>query len=476
MTMELRFPRSLLRCPRVVAVAFLAVLGLASGCSTRAITPWSPGPGPWFGTPEPEQPQANTGSFPRGFLWGVATAGHQVEGHDRTSNWAAWAESGRTTALPGRATDSWNRYGEDFDLARGMGLNAFRFSIEWARIEPKPGVIDPAAVEAYRTMVRTARAKGLEPVVTLHHFAYPAWLDTYKKGSGSYPGWEDLHMAQAFERYARFIARTLGPDIRYWITLNEPNTQIILGYLTATFPPGTVNPSAAAKVAEHMTLGHVLAYDAIHEEDPDALVSTNFFELIHATDPAAVFPGDPTRGMLDKMLDWQGLALMVGQDTLGRGRRKLDFIAFDYYYSWKWTEVQRMAKQWAWSLRPEGIYNIMKTYARRTGLPQMIAENGMATDDGKPRADGWTRETFLVQHLEQVRRAVAEGVPCLGYIHWSLLDNYEWGSYRPRFGLYEVDPRDPLLRRRPTGAVETYRAIATSNDVPEELLARHPRP
>jgi len=138
--------------------------------------------------------------------------------------------------------------------------------------------------------------------------------------------------------------------------------------------------------------------------------------------------------------------------------------------------VQRMARQWEWALRPEGLFTAMKVHASRTGLPLLIAENGMATDDGKPRADGWSREAFLVQHADQVRRAIAEGVPCLGYIHWSLLDNYEWGSYRPRFGLYEVDPRDPLLRRKSTPAVEAYRAIATGNDVPPSLLEQYPRP
>ncbi|MEB3236411.1 MAG: family 1 glycosylhydrolase [Candidatus Sericytochromatia bacterium] len=428
------------------------------------------------GEPKQEQPGISRGRFPQGFLWGVATAGHQVEGHDKVSNWAAWAEAGRTTALPGRATDSWNRYAEDFDLARGMGLNAFRFSLEWARIEPRPGVLDGAAIERYRAMIRAAKAKGLEPVVTLHHFAYPAWLDTYKQGTGGYPGWEDLHTAAAFEQFARFAAREFGRDVRYWITLNEPNTQVILGYLTGVFPPGKVNPGAAAAVTRHLTLGHVLAYDAIHEEDPDALVSTNFFDLTHVSDPAAVFPGDSSREMLGQLLSWQGLDLMLGGAVLGRGSRKLDYMAFDYYYAWRWTEVQRMARQWEWALRPEGLLSAMKVHASRTGLPLLIAENGMATDDGKPRADGWTREAFLVHHVDQVRRAIAEGVPCLGYIHWSLLDNYEWGSYRPRFGLYEVDPRDPLLRRKATAAVEAYKAIATANDVPPALLEQHPRP
>ncbi|MBM3260077.1 MAG: glycoside hydrolase family 1 protein [Candidatus Sericytochromatia bacterium] len=428
------------------------------------------------GDPRQEQPSTVRSRFPQGFLWGVATAGHQVEGHDKVSNWAAWAEAGRTTALPGRATDSWNRYAEDFDLARGMGLNAFRFSIEWARIEPRPGVVDGTAVARYRTMIRAARARGLEPIVTLHHFAYPAWLDTYKQTTGGYPGWEDLHTAAAFEQFARFAAREFGPDVRYWITLNEPNTQVILGYLTGVFPPGKVNPGAASAVTRHMTLGHVLAYDAIHQEDPDAIVSTNFFDLAHVSDPAAVFPGDPAREMLDRLMDWQGLNLMLGRSTLGQGTRKLDFMAFDYYYAWRWTEVQRMARQWEWALRPEGLFTAMKVHASRTGLPLLIAENGMATDDGKPRADGWSREAFLVQHADQVRRAIAEGVPCLGYIHWSLLDNYEWGSYRPRFGLYEVDPRDPLLRRKSTPAVEAYRAIATGNDVPPSLLEQYPRP
>ncbi|MBM3266035.1 MAG: glycoside hydrolase family 1 protein [Candidatus Sericytochromatia bacterium] len=463
--------------PRSLIVLLAALLAAACGQAPSG----SGGGGwslpPWPGQAPPDRPEVVT-AFPRGFMWGVATAGHQTEGYDQTSQWAKWAAAGRTAQLPGRATDSWHRYREDYDLAKGMGLNSFRFSIEWAKVEPQRDRIDQAVVDHYVRVVDAARERGLEPIVTLHHFTYPAWLDTYKQPTGGYPGWEDVYTAQEFADYSRLMARVLRGKVKYYVTLNEPNIQAMLGYLAGITVPGKRSRAAFGSVLENFSRGHALAYDAIHEEDPQALVSTNLFRMLNATNPSAEFPVDPAEGFMDGLFGWRDGAsaplIKVGPDAEPpKGLRKLDYVSFDYYFAYRWMEALRIATQWDWPVVPEGIYTSLRYYHDRYHLPILIAENGMATEDGKPRPDGWSRESFLVNHVFQVRKAVLEGVKVLGYVHWSLLDNYEWGSFKPRFGLYRVDYAKPDLPRIPTPAVGVFKRIAEANDLPADLEKRY---
>lgn len=154
-------------------------------------------------------------------------------------------------------------------------------------------------------------------------------------------------------------------------------------------------------------------------------------------------------------------------------KRYLDYVAFDYYYALGIWDVTKIGTFWEWPIYPEGMYEVAKKLYERYRLPLFVAENGFATEADNPRKDRWTREAFLVNHLAQLRKAMAEGVPVLGYMHWSLSDNYEWGSYTPKFGLYGIDRRDPELRRFRTGGADVYRQIATSNRLPESLLSRY---
>ena len=154
-------------------------------------------------------------------------------------------------------------------------------------------------------------------------------------------------------------------------------------------------------------------------------------------------------------------------------KRYLDYVAFDYYYALGIWDVTKIGTFWEWPIYPEGMYEVSKKLYARYRLPLFVAENGFATEADNPRKDGWTREAFVVNHLAQLRKAMAEGVPVLGYMHWSLTDNYEWGSYTPKFGLYGIDRRDPELRRFRTGGAEVYRQIATGNRISEALLGRY---
>jgi len=398
--------------------------------------------------------------FPRGFMWGVAVSGTQVEGNDHHSSWAAWERMGRTREPKGLATASWERYEEDLALAARTGATAFRMSVEWSRVEPRPGEFDHAALARYASVVATARRLGIEPVVTLYHFAYPAWLEG---------GWENVAAPAAFARYVETVAAAFRGKVRYWITINEPNLEPGLGYLVGVFPPGRMSPLAFARATESILRAHVAAYDELHRADPGALVSTNVFRMVRRQGQETVtwLPAmEPGEVMMDRLAAWV--------DAPGaRPRRTLDYVAFDYYYAFTLPEFFQLADYWRWPVHPPGIYDAARYYHDRYRLPVLVAENGMAEQRRQVRPDGWTREAFLVNHVYELQRAAAEGVPVLGYFYWSLMDNYEWGSYTPTFGLYRVDRDDPLLRRKPTQAADVYRRMARDNGIPGDLLDRY---
>lgn len=422
------------------------------------------------------------------FMWGVAVAGTQVEGWDHNSSWAAWERLGRTREAKGVAVASWERYEEDLALAARTGANAFRMSIEWSRIEPMPGVYDAAALDRYVRVVDRARSLGLEPVITLYHFAYPQWLDTaplaefedglsfltlgpiaHWQGAVRPVGWERRAAPLAYARYVDRVARALRGKVRYWITINEPNIEPGLGYLIGVFPPGRVGPLSYARATDNILKAHVAAYDALHAIDPGCQVSTNVFRMVRRQGDETVnwLPAmEPGESMMDRLAAWQDRPGAVP-------RRTFDYVAFDYYYAFTLPEFFQLADYSRWPIHPPGIYDAAVYYHKRYGLPVLVAENGMAEHNRTPRPDGWTREAFLVNHVAELQRAAADGVPVLGYFYWSLMDNYEWGTYAPTFGLYQVDRKDPLLVRQPTPAADVFRRIATHNGVPQDLALRY---
>lgn len=409
--------------------------------------------------------------LPSDFLWGTATAGYQWEGGDTASNWAAWERRGRVRERSGRAADGWDRYREDLDLARDMGMNAFRFSIEWSRLEPTPGRWDPEAVAHYRDLLKACKDRGLTPIVTLLHYTYPAWVD--RLGPAGAKGWESKAAIAPYERYVRFVAREFGPDIKYYLTFNEPTVLAEAGYLVGLWPPGKTNPAAFINAGRNLIAAHSRAYDAIHALDPDAEVSFNNYAAAYqfALDPsanAAPAPGD----------DWflKAFANMLvpkRQDGADARALKLDFVAVDYYKRLS-IPVQIIPPSPSdWHVYPEGFSQVLERYHKAFGLPILVAENGLATDNNRPREDGWTRERYLVEHIAQLQKARAAGVPVFGYTYWTLTDNWEWGSFDDRFGLYRVECRTGDYTRHPTPAVSVYRTIAQNGGVTPELLDRY---
>lgn len=473
-------------------------------------------------------------------LIGVATSGYQSEGGYNSrgrpyNNWGACEEVGRV-ARTGQAVDFWNRYREDFGMARRIGLNAFRLSIEWARVQPSYGSaaghepeFDLEAIDAYADRICACREEGLEPVVTLHHFTHPAWLGV--------DAWLDDQTPAAFEKYVRVVLRRLNDrladrhgqsPVRWYVTLNEPNMLVLNTYLSRYFPGGgEAGFPVGLRAYNRLLAAHVLAYNAIHdlyaERGWDApMVSMNTFcsdvywsekllldllslrercisdslvvdylkeragnlsryflkaALGRRTDAAAI-AGAGLHRLVNRFVPavatLENLSYFLDVARRAKRDRMLDFLGLDYYDPFA-SHVFRLpdfsdlefrsasirahlldvltSKWWDWHFLPDGLSAFCRHYAEEfPGLGILIAENGMAqrcSQDGKqsaPRKDGLTRSAYLEAHLGQVSGMRREGVPLLGYLHWSLTDNYEWGSFTPRFGLFRINYPGGLRR------------------------------
>ncbi len=408
------------------------------------------------------QASALKGKVPAGFLWGVSTAGYQYEGYDNTSNWAKWDADGKTVERNSGAADGMNRYTQDIELAASLGTNAFRTSIEWARVEPREGVIDQKAVAYYHDLLKQLKGNGQTPIITLHHFATPQWFNDQG-------GWENGANAEKFGRWAAFVAKEFGNDIEYYITHNEPNVYVAGAFLAGAMPPGKKNPIAALKAVNTMVKGHRLAYHAIHQNDAQSKVSFNWYTAEWAL-RGLMGVGDESEAEKAVKADEGGMMNSMASEN---GNRTIDYVSFDYYCKLSAKQLLNLPRQDRWEVYPVGMYNALKRFHKRYNLPILIAENGMATWDGQARADRWTRAAYLVAHVREMQRAMAEGVPVLGYVHWSITDNYEWGSFSPRFGLFRVECRDKNYTRIPTDGVKAFVDVIAAGGVNQQLAAKY---
>ena len=427
-------------------------------------------------------PQA-TYVFPRGFLWGTATAAHQVEGGNTNNTWYAWEESGHVQAgqRAGRACDWWRgRWREDFDRAAEAGQNAHRLSIEWSRIQPEPGRWDEDALEHYRQMVRGLHDRGLKPVVTLHHFTDPLWL-------ADMGGWENPDAVTYFRAYVAKAVEALKTYVDTWCTINEPNVYTALGYLEGIYPPGLQAPRRALTVAEHLALGHAAAYEAIHRIQPEAQVGlVVYYRPMYPQRPW--LPPDRAWAWLQNRWfnDYFAWAAGLGRRlTLWGSRRDrrlgpaLDFFGLNYYtadrvrFHWGLPELEArrppadapLSEHGDIAHWPVGIFAGVR-WAARFGKPILITENGLedGTDTLRPR--------YLAEHLHQVWRALHWAGKVRGYFHWTLVDNFEWDrGWSRRFGLWALNPETQERTKRPSA--ELYAAICRANALDTEIVARY---
>ncbi|HVN16185.1 MAG TPA: family 1 glycosylhydrolase [Anaerolineales bacterium] len=429
-------------------------------------------------------PQA-TFHFPRGFLWGTATAAHQVEGNNTNNQWWKWEQEGHTEGLSGLACDWWGgRWREDFDRAAEGGQNAHRFSVEWSRIQPTPDKWDEEALEKYRAMLRGLRERGMSALVTLHHFTDPLWV--WEKGA-----WENDEIVKLFEKFVRKTVDALKEYNTLWVTINEPNVYALSAYANGTFPPGAFDIKRAIQVEANMLRAHAVAYHAIHEIQPEARVGyalhfrpmnpkTKWSPLdilmrnIRYEGINMAFPSAISTGVMKSPLGKMAIPEAQGtQDYLGINYYTVDRISFnlanrkelfthsDFPEDADYSDNRFLANM------PEGLYDTLK-WAVKTypNLPIIITENG--TED----ADDHMRPRYIAQHIHQVWRAVNFNWPIRGYFHWSLVDNFEWErGWTQRFGLWGLDTETQRRIKRPS--VDLYAEICKENGLSSEMVQKY---
>ncbi|HXK58415.1 MAG TPA: family 1 glycosylhydrolase [Acidobacteriota bacterium] len=397
--------------------------------------------------------------FPEGFLWGASTSSHQVEGGNRHNDWWEAEQSNRVPHASGAACRHFELFAEDFDLARSWGHNAHRFSVEWSRLQPRPDYWESAALDHYVEVVDALRKRELEPIVTLHHFTNPAWFA--RRG-----GWTRKDAPRLFNEYVFRVVRALGHRVRFWVTINEPTIYLKQGYLSGEWPPFRVRKWGEAFAAmRNLAKAHRLAYRTIHAERPDAFVS-------FAHNSPVI---EPCRA--DSLSDRAAAAVrdwVLNRMFFKLGKQAYDFIGLNYYTRTVvksrggfTTRVlgavchshlhasQGPISQTGWEAYPEGLALVLRRF-QKFGLPLMITENGIATDDEDLRLE------FIRRHLEVVETALESGIEVIGYLYWTLMDNFEWSHGRnARFGLSAVDFE--TQRRIPRPCVEYMSRVLPRN-------------
>jgi beta-glucosidase len=403
--------------------------------------------------------------FPRGFLWGAATAGHQVEGGNVGSDtWAVEHLVKTSFAEPsGDACDSFHRWPMDLDIVKGLGLNSYRFSIEWARCEPAPGEFSLAMLDHYKAMIDGCRQRGLTPLVTFNHFTCPRWF-------AEQGGWTNPRSPDLFARYCLMAARHLAEGIGYAMTLNEPNLmrllrhklppQVFAGndaimteaarqYGSAQFVSLFIeNVAQTEAMLPIMIAAHKQARDAIKSVRPDLPVGVS----LAIEDDQAV--GNPSLRDEKRAYAYeQWLSAARGDDFIGvqnYERSQIDAKGALPVSS----DAQR--NQNGGEIYPASLANAARYAHQVSGAPILVTEHGVATEDDRQRS------AFIPAALAHLKSAMDEGLPVLGYVHWSLLDNFEWVfGYRPKFGLVAVDRK--TFARTPKPSAGVLGAIARAN-------------
>jgi beta-glucosidase len=385
--------------------------------------------------------------FPPGFVWGTATAAHQVEGGNWNNDWWAWEHApGSPCQEPsGDACDHYHRYAADVDLLAGLGLNAYRFSLEWSRIEPEEGELSTAALEHYRRMAGVCRERGLEPIVTFHHFTTPRW-------AAARGGWTEPATADRFARFCERAARHLRDVIGRACTLNEPNILAAFGYRWGLFPPGVRDPDQRLRANDVLIDAHRKARAAIRAACPGVPVGLT----LAMEDHQAVDGGEAVRDRERRDME----------DVFLEAARGDDFVGVQTYTRARWgpeglrgPEPGVRLTQMGYEFWPEALEAcIRRAAALRPETPVFVTENGVATEDDAERRE------YVARALAGVLACLADGIAVQGYVYWSLLDNFEWVfGYRPTFGLVAVDratqARHPKPSARWLGAVARANAL-----------------
>ena len=497
-----------------------------------------------------------TGTFPADFMWGTAIAAHQVEGNNTNNDWWNFEQTNITVAYKsGIASDHFrteprqicrevtngcdtttecetiepHRNG-DFDRAKNLGMNTFRMSLEWSRIEPQRGVFSASATAYYREYIQQLINRGLKPSITLWHFSLPQWVQQPSNMGASLGGWPNPETVTEFVEYAEYCAANFGDLVDIWVTENEPVGTLMVGFMSTYFPPGyLLDLENTKKAVLNAARAHNAAYDAIKlndtvdadgdgkkaevglvkhfrklkpndlnwQRDIDATKKLEYWYHVHQLDAAIT-------GKLDTNFDGNG------DEVLQDGTQKLDFIGVNYYSTYlvgpdfaanviarasgpmevlggaPWVSNNGNPgfprNSLGWEIYPQGFYDVLMDVHNRYGqfnIPIYITENGMPDPEGT----GTKRTQYLISHFQMMLKAIQAGVDIRGYYYWTLFDNFEWREgFEPKahFGLFGVEhsefaetfPTD-TLRRFPTSTVQHLTGIIQDNGITQTTINTH---
>lgn len=391
--------------------------------------------------------------FPDNFMWGTAISAYQSEGNNFNNDWYYYEqeelkkpEKYRKILEPcGISCDHWNRYEGDFELAKEIGIQIHRLSIEWSRVFPQKDKVDNDALEHYKNMLLALKKKNIKVMLCLHHFTIPKWLvkmGGYMNGNA---------VIDNYSKYITTVVDFLGADVDYWLTMNEPNVIPTAAYMIGLFPPFKKNPMVSIKIFRTFIRMHAEAYGIIKGRFPNTQVSCSYLQT-------GLTPYNPYNP-IDRLMVYHGKlfnqrffdGIKTGRlyyplglgDKIDNLKGSLDFIGLNYFYrvfakGFAFTDIDGNDFHGAYMgeglFYPEGLYQKIKQLYRILKLPIIVTENGTPTNDETFRIK------YLEAHIKEVYHAIQEGIPVIGYMVWSLLDNFEWQQgYKERFGLIHVD-------------------------------------
>lgn len=412
-----------------------------------------------------------------GLLIGTASAATQIEGGDRNNQWWQFAQTPGNVAdgsSPERANDHWRRWREDNELMAELGFPIARVGLEWARIEPRPGEFDRAALERYREELGDLISRGIRPLVTLHHFSNPLWV---QQGGQ----WINPRTVEAFLRYARVAVGALKDLVNEWVTINEPNVYATQAHLLRAAPPGNVSPRSLVRVLRNMAVAHLRAYTMIHAMQPEATVTFAH----HMRDFAPMEPRNPLHRAFTRFNSWAfndavtdafGLARfprLLGPSPVAPGRY-VDVIGLNYYSRTAVTGLSDgvfpgvPVTDLGWEVWPNGLVTCARSLHERLEVPIWVTENGCA-DNGTATQVERFRPRYLAEHLAAI---LSSNLPVERYYHWCFIDNWEWAEGEvPRFGIVHNDYATQTRTIKPSGRM--LAEIVAAGALTPSILSRY---
>ncbi|MFN8674085.1 MAG: glycoside hydrolase family 1 protein [Candidatus Sericytochromatia bacterium] len=417
--------------------------------------------------------------FPEGFLWGTATSAYQVEGGIVND----WSKGGLDA---GKASNHAELYEEDFEKAKKLGNNAYRMSIEWAKIEPEPDKFSKEAVTFYKNIFKSLKKHGLKPMVTIHHFTNPIWLEQFG-------GWDNEKVITRFTKYVTFLAKTFGEDVDLWLTFNEPNVYAFKAYATGDWPPFKKDRQSTLYVMNNLLKAHAEAYHILHKYDREDADGDNiscqvgFAQHIAILEPYwALNPLDNIMTYFQSKVFNQGFwdAVLTGKFDLfvpglknvnapfnKKLKGSMDFVGFNYYTRWfikangeNVINEKGELTDMKWEIYPEGLKKSIEMadiYAKELKIPIYITECGINDPSDKKRPK------YIVTHVNKTLEAIKNGANVKGFMYWSLMDNFELADgFGPQFGLFTID-------RKMRYSAEVYKEIADSNAITKNLYDKY---